>query len=72
MTAFSLFLGAAFVAVFTWIISRLVNCWADQEAQAERDRRLRLVSPTPEPMADAYTGKPVRAAGLRSDVRRLG
>lgn len=57
--AFSLLLGAVFVAGCTWLITRLVGRRADRSAQADRDRRFRQLSP-----------EAPRAAGIRH--RRIG
>jgi hypothetical protein len=56
-----LIIGAVFVGLFTWIISRMVNRWAEAEAQAERERFDRIMA----------ANCPPRAAGLRSDHRRV-
>jgi len=64
--ALSLFLGGCFVGLFIWIITWFVTRWAASEAsrqQAERARQDRFRQMSPEAP---------RAAGLRSDVRRLG
>lgn len=56
-----LILGAIFLGVCTWLITRLVNRWADAEQRAERERLNRIMA----------ANCPPRAAGLRGDHRRV-
>lgn len=59
-----LLVGALFVAGFTWLITYLVNHWADREAQRQQEERQ---------MFDKImaASEPPRAPGLRGQSRRV-